>query len=57
MNNTIITANNIIKEHGIDHGHNLNFKRATNPGTDRDFKKEMSIFYPDKNGHFKGMNQ
>ena len=56
MNSTVVTANNIVKEHGIDHEHNLNFKRATNPGTDSDFEREMAIFYPDNHGHFKGIN-
>ena len=56
MNSTVITANNHIKRDGIDHGESMNFRRSLNPGTEEDFIREMNIFYPDKDGHFKGLN-
>ena len=56
MATTVTTANDYIKRNGIDHRDSISFKTATNPGTKEDFEREMAIFYPDKDGHFKGFN-
>lgn len=56
MATTVTTANDYVKRNGIDHRDSISFKTAINPGTKEDFKKEMVIFYPDKDGHFKGLN-